>query len=491
MKISLGKSYKKDHQVTVLSTSEESPAIKPEYLDPETHKAIDTFMKGKKNNAIKAWCLSFVKGKDIQHLIICSTGNKPWSNYQMDKWVKAVLNSINATDAKKINIDVEGLMQASKATDTQKLIANLSQLLLHHQYSFNQYKSTASKRKKDDLSINLFGIHSDRDLKNQIELSKDIDEGKTLARNLANMPANDCNVKHLVEVASKLARNNKVKMATIGERQMKKLGMGAFLAVTRGSSQEGKIIILEYHGAGTNDPYHALIGKGLTFDTGGISLKPAGGMEEMKYDMCGAASVLGCCQAIISNKAKVNAIFVVAAAENMPSGDATRPGDIVTSHAGLTVEVLNTDAEGRLVLCDTISYIKKRYNPATIVDIATLTGACVVALGHHASALYSNNNKLLKRLENASNNSGDSVWPMPLWQEYQDQLSSNIADLPNISGGRDAGSVTAACFLSRFAEGTDWAHLDIAGTGWQSGKNKQATGRPTGLLTHYLLGQND
>lgn len=487
MTIALGKTYRADAQVTILATSEKKSTLKPDYLDKATQQAIASFMNGKKKAAIKAWCLSLAKGKSLQHIIICSTGNKPWNNYQMSQWVQAVLNAIATTGAKKIDIDIASLSSASKATNQQQLIAGLSQLLLHHQYSFTQYKSTSSA--KTNLSIQLFNTSNDSATKSQLELSKAIDQGTTLARNLANMPANDCDVNYLVGVARALAKNSKIKLTVIDEKQMKKLGMGAFLAVTRGSSQEGKILILEYKGAEAKDPYHALIGKGLTFDAGGISLKPAAGMEEMKYDMCGAASVLGCCQAIINTKAQVNALFVIAAAENMPSGDATRPGDIVTSHAGLTVEILNTDAEGRLVLCDTISYIQKQYKPKTMIDIATLTGACVVALGHHASALYTNNSTLSSKLEKAGQSSGDAVWRMPLWQEYQDQLSSNIADLPNISGGRDAGSITAACFLSRFAEGTDWAHLDIAGTGWFSGKNKQATGRPTALLTHYLLEQ--
>ena len=254
----------------------------------------------------------------------------------------------------------------------------------------------------------------------------------------------------------------------------------------RGSAEPSKLIVMKYQGA--EDPEespHVLVGKGITFDTGGISLKAGAGMDEMKFDMCGAASVFGTMKSVIALQPKLNVIAIVASAENMPDGRAIKPGDIVTTLKGLTVEILNTDAEGRLVLCDALTYAE-RFEPASVVDIATLTGACVIALGDHASGLFSNDDDLALDLLEAGESSWDRAWHMPLWDDYQQQLDSNFADLANI-GGRPAGSITAACFLSRFADKYPWAHLDIAGTGWDSGKQKGASGRPVGLLTRYLL----
>jgi len=263
--------------------------------------------------------------------------------------------------------------------------------------------------------------------------------------------------------------------------------MGSFLSVAKGSDLEGKLIVLEYKGAKKADQPVVLVGKGITFDTGGISLKPGAAMDEMKYDMCGAASVLGTLQTVVEMQLAINLVVVVAAAENMPSGGASKPGDIVTSMSGKTIEILNTDAEGRLVLCDALTYAE-RFNPKAVIDVANLTGACVVALGAHATGLYSNDDKLAESLLDAGVKSQDKAWHMPLWDEYQSQLDSNFADMANI-GGPKAGSVTAACFLSRFTESYAWAHLDIAGTAWLSGAAKGATGRPVSLLSEYLLGQ--
>jgi leucyl aminopeptidase len=255
--------------------------------------------------------------------------------------------------------------------------------------------------------------------------------------------------------------------------------------VARGSRQPPKLIVLQYRKGKASQKPVVLIGKGITFDAGGISLKPAAEMDEMKYDMCGAASALGTLQAVAELDLPINLIVVIPTCENLPDGDANKPGDIVTSMSGKTIEVLNTDAEGRLILCDAMTYVE-RYEPETVVDIATLTGACVIALGHHASGLFGNDEGLVKELAGAGEEAFDRAWPMPLWDDYQEQLKSNFADMANI-GGRPAGSITAACFLSRFAKKFDWAHLDIAGTAWVSGKHKGATGRPVPLLTHFLL----
>jgi len=263
--------------------------------------------------------------------------------------------------------------------------------------------------------------------------------------------------------------------------------MGAFLAVSQGSDTPGQLIVVQYNGGKAGEAPIALVGKGITFDTGGISLKPPAAMDEMKFDMCGAAAVLGATHAVIEAGLKINLVTLVAAAENMPSGGATRPGDIVTSASGKTIEILNTDAEGRLVLCDALTHAQT-FKPRTIIDVATLTGACIVALGSHASAVYANDDKLAHALLQAGQVSGDKAWHMPLWDEYQAALKSNFADLANV-GGRDAGSVTAACFLSRFVEDTQWAHMDIAGSAFLSGPRKGATGRPVPLLFTYLWDQ--
>jgi leucyl aminopeptidase len=269
------------------------------------------------------------------------------------------------------------------------------------------------------------------------------------------------------------------------EKDMKELGMGSLLSVSAGSDEPAKLIVLEYKGGSKKDAPIALVGKGITFDTGGISLKPGPAMDEMKYDMCGAASVLGTFKTLLELKPSINVVGVIAASENMPSGGATKPGDIVTSMSGQTIEILNTDAEGRLVLCDALTYTE-RFKPKVVIDIATLTGACVIALGNHASGLFSNNEELSAALLKAGQTANDRAWPMPLWDDYQKQLDSNFADIANI-GGKEGGSITAACFLSRFTKKFAWAHLDVAGTAWVSGGAKGATGRPVPLLVQYIL----
>jgi leucyl aminopeptidase len=271
------------------------------------------------------------------------------------------------------------------------------------------------------------------------------------------------------------------------EKDMEKLGMGSLLAVARGSEQPAKLIVLEYHGAAKKENPVVLVGKGVTFDTGGISLKPAAEMDEMKFDMSGAGSVLGTLQAVAEMKLPINVVGIIPATENMPGGKATKPGDVVTSLSGQTIEILNTDAEGRLILCDALTYAE-RYNPKVVIDIATLTGACVIALGNFTTGLMSNDDKLAQELLAAGEQAADRAWQLPLWDEYQDLLRSNFADIANI-GGRAAGTITAACFLSRFTKKYRWAHLDIAGTAWKSGKDKGSTGRPVPLLTQFLISQ--
>ncbi|WP_313395887.1 leucyl aminopeptidase, partial [Pseudomonas sp.] len=311
--------------------------------------------------------------------------------------------------------------------------------------------------------------------------------GMAFTRDLGNLPPNLCHPSFLAEQAKDLGKAHKgLKVDVLDEKKIKDLGMGAFYAVGQGSEQPPRLIVLNYQGAKKADKPFVLVGKGITFDTGGISLKPGAGMDEMKYDMCGAASVFGTLRAVLELQLPINLVCLLACAENMPSGGATRPGDIVTTMSGQTVEILNTDAEGRLVLCDTLTYAE-RFKPQAVIDIATLTGACIVALGSHTSGLMGNNDALVNQLLDAGKRADDRAWQLPLFDEYQEQLDSPFADMGNI-GGPKAGTITAGCFLSRFAKAYDWAHLDIAGTAWISGgKDKGATGRPVPMLTQYLL----
>jgi len=316
-----------------------------------------------------------------------------------------------------------------------------------------------------------------------------IAHGMDLARDLGNLPGNICTPTHLAERAQALAQELGFKCEVFDRAKLEELKMGSFLSVTNGSDQPPKFIVLEYFGGPKKQKPLVLVGKGITFDSGGISLKPGNDMDQMKFDMCGAASVLGAFRAVAELKAKVNLIGLVPTCENMPNGRATKPGDVVRSMSGQTIEVLNTDAEGRLILCDALTYAE-RYEPAAVVDIATLTGAMVIALGHIACGVFSNSDSLGRALLNAGEDAFDRGWQLPLWDDYQEALNSNFADFANI-GGRAGGSITAACFLSKFAKKFDWAHLDIAGVAWKEGKEKGATGRPVPLLTTWVLSQEN
>ncbi|MAL98940.1 MAG: leucyl aminopeptidase [Alteromonadaceae bacterium] len=352
-------------------------------------------------------------------------------------------------------------------------------------YRFSDYKSKKpAKQRLTQITVDVSG--SDKRLEQALKAGEAIGHGMNITRDLGNTPPNICHPEWLARQAKDLAKKQStLKVETLGEKDMKELGMNAALAVSAGSKQPARLIVIHYQGGKKGDQPHVLVGKGITFDTGGISLKPGEGMDEMKYDMCGAASVFGTMAALAELKPKVNVIGVIIAAENMPDGEATRPGDIVTTMSGQTVEILNTDAEGRLVLCDALTYVE-RFKPASVLDIATLTGACIIALGNQASAVMSNNDALAQKLVALGEQNGDRTWQLPLWDEYQRQLDSNFADMQNI-GGRPAGSITAACFLSRFTKTYTWAHLDIAGVAWLSGKEKGATGRPVPLLMDYVL----
>lgn len=379
--------------------------------------------------------------------------------------------------------------------------------LLNSSYRFETYKTKKSDAPK--LRHITFDITVSRqnasELQTLLDFQTAVHQGQSFARDLANQPPNVCFPAYLAEQAQALATAypDLLTVKVLGEKDMAKLGMNCFLAVSHGSEREGQLVLMEYNGQTTSptksnstkskktkksqtDLHNpiVMVGKGITFDTGGISLKPGLGMGEMKFDMGGAAAVLGMVKALCEARLPLQVVGVLACAENMPSGRATRPGDIVTAMNGKTVEILNTDAEGRLVLCDTLVYVQ-RYQPSVIIDMATLTGAMVVALGNVRTGMFSNDEDVIFELEQASETAYDRIWHMPLDEDYQEQLNSNMADMQNI-GGMPAGSVTAACFLSRFVEDTPWAHLDIAGTAWQAGKEPSGTGRPVPLLMHYL-----
>ena len=344
-----------------------------------------------------------------------------------------------------------------------------------------------AKDKADTFKQLVFAGNDDcaKELKAAVEQGVAMVEGMNLAKDLGNLPPNICTPTYLGKTAQGLSKKAGLKVEVLGRKQIEALGMGSFLSVAKGSDTPPQFIVMRHQGGKAGEAPIVLVGKGITFDTGGISLKPGEAMDEMKYDMCGAASVIGTMYSVSLMKLKKNVIGVIPTCENMPSGQATRPGDIVKSMSGQTIEILNTDAEGRLILCDALTYVE-RFKPAAVIDIATLTGACVIALGHVHSGLFSEDEGLVSELTKAGHASLDTVWRLPLDAAYHEQLKSNFADVANI-GGRPAGSVTAACFLSRFTEKYKWAHLDIAGTAWKSGAAKGSTGRPVPLLVNFLL----
>ncbi len=355
-------------------------------------------------------------------------------------------------------------------------------------YRFDQLKSDPKPPKRPLREITLAA--TDPNAANTLRLAashgKAAGAGVNLARDLGNLPGNVCTPSYLAEQALAMGKaNDRLSVEVLEEKDMEKLGMGALLSVSRGSRQPAKLIVMNYRGGKTKAKPIVLVGKGLTFDAGGISIKQSAGMDEMKFDMCGGASVFGTIAACLELKLPLNVVGVVPASENLPDGDANKPGDIVTSMSGQTIEVLNTDAEGRLILCDALTY-SERFKPELVVDMATLTGACVVALGQHASGLFSADDELADELLAAGQHSGDRAWRLPLWDDYQKLLDSNFADMANI-GGKYGGAITAACFLARYTKKYRWAHLDIAGAAWLTGEEKGATGRPVPLLTQFLL----
>ena len=422
--------------------------------------------------------------KPVQRILLVGCGDRDkFDRKGQLEFANAIGRALKGTQATDAVLYLDTL--PAKASDMRWLLPTLARGLVTARY---RYSETLSKP-ADPVRLSRVVVDAGKSLPASeagrlLKQGKLTGEGVNAARELANLPGNVCTPDYLAKEARKLGRKYKT-LATkvLDEKKMRELGMGSLLSVSAGSDEPARLIIMEYKGGKAKDQPYVLVGKGITFDTGGISLKPGAKMDEMKFDMGGAASVFGTMQAVCELGLPLNVVGIVAAAENMPSGRATKPGDVVTSMSGKTIEILNTDAEGRLVLCDALTYAE-RYKPAAVVDIATLTGACVVALGSHASGLYANKDSLAEELLSAGEESHDRAWRMPLWDDYQKQLNSNFADVANI-GGPGGGSITAACFLARFAEKYDWAHLDIAGSAWNSAP-KGATGRPVALLTRYL-----
>lgn len=430
--------------------------------------------------------LPAVAGIEAERVLMIGRGDGALKRGQLNTLLSA-LASATSNMGGSIALALSDL--DTDTTNTSALAKRTAQAL-----ATSQYRYTTTVTQKDDAPAatspeTLIWI-SDHDDVTDADLITGISTAKGInhARELGNLPANICTPAYLAEQARVLeSEHDRIRTRILDEDELETLGAGAFVSVSKGSVLPGQLIIMHYQGASDDSPWHMLVGKGVTFDTGGISLKPGAKMDEMKFDMCGAASVFGTMTALAELQPNINVVALVAAAENMPAGNASKPGDVVTSLAGTTIEILNTDAEGRLVLCDALTYGIEQFKPASVVDIATLTGACMAALGGVNSGLFTEDEALAGELLKASERSGDGLWRLPLQDDYQELLHSNFADIANI-GGPLAGATTAACFLSRFTKGTPWAHLDIAGTAWLSGgKDKGSTGRPVSLLVDYLL----
>lgn len=400
--------------------------------------------------------------------------------------IKAVVNKLLEKKIKTISWD---LLTFNPLLSTE-LVKQIPRILGEMTYQFDEFKSQKlPKTSLNKVTLLCYDKNNIKAINNNLLQGQIIANAINSTKTLANMPSNVCNAQYLAQQAKQLGKiHSSLKVTCLGEKELAKLNMNAYLAVGRGSENESIMTVIEYAGAKDKkaQPY-VLVGKGLTFDSGGISIKPSAGMDEMKYDMCGAATVFGVMQAVAELELPINVVGVMAGCENMPDGNAYRPGDILTTMSGTTVEIINTDAEGRLVLCDALTYVA-RYNPKTVIDIATLTGACIVALGHHYTGVMGNNEKLIAQLVSSSNKAGDKAWALPIDNDFQQQIKSTCADIVN-SCGRDGGTITAACFLSHFTKKYKWVHLDIAGTAWKSGANKGATGRPVAMLIQYLLDQ--
>ncbi len=427
--------------------------------------------------------LPAVPGVPCERVLLVGLGKeKEFGDKAYRDAVRAAIKAVSGTGARDATLYLADLPMKKRAADWRAEQAVL--VAMDATYRFERMKS------KSEAPAPLARITLACDKageKTAIEAGaargQAIAQGVNLAKDLGNLPGNVCTPTYLADQARALAETHGLALEVLEQDEMERLGMGSLLSVAKGSDEPPKFIVLQHNGANDSKPV-VLVGKGITFDSGGISIKPAAEMDEMKYDMCGAASVLGALRAVAEMALPLNVVGIIPTCENMPNGRANKPGDVVTSMSGQTIEVLNTDAEGRLILCDALTYAE-RFEPAAVVDIATLTGACVIALGHVATGLLANDDGLARELLHAGEEAYDRAWQLPLWDDYAEQLKSNFADMANI-GGRPGGTITAAAFLGKFARKYDWAHLDIAGTAWKSGKDKGGTGRPVPLLLHFL-----
>ena len=487
-KIKSGNPEKQQSSCLVLAVFEDQG------MSPST-RIIDRSSKGQISRLLKRGDISGECGESI---LIPEIANIPAHRVLLlgcgkeSEFDSSKLQKVTATLIQQLldkNISEAMLFLAELECEDTELSTRIEQIIIQAAYSSYHFDTTKSKKQKKNSVIKKLTLFipdrsSQNIAKEAVEAGKAVASGVKLARDLGNLPGNICTPSYLANQAKELATEFNMKLKVLNEKAMEKLSMGALLSVSRGSRQEARLIVLEHRGGDSKQAPVVLVGKGLTFDAGGISLKPSNAMDEMKYDMCGGASVLGTMRAIAEMKLPINVVAIVPSSENMPDGDANKPGDVVTSMSGQTIEILNTDAEGRLILCDALTYAE-RFRPSAVIDVATLTGACVVALGSHASAVFSNKENLAEELIDAGIKSRDRVWYMPLWPEYNQQLKSNFADMANI-GGPKAGAITAACFLARYTKEYNWAHLDIAGTAWLSGSKKGSTGRPVRLLCEFL-----
>ena len=423
--------------------------------------------------------LGNVEGYKSRRVLVVGLGELPLTKKNFIKALKSLSSAMSNSKVNNVvipSVEVEG-------ADESWIQISIARVLKNESYKVNK---VGVKEEKSDILLEAVNIYSKNNGASEIQKGVAIANGMALTRELGDLPPNICTPTYIADTAKSIAKTYGLECEILEESDMESLGMHSLLSVSKGSSQPGKLISLKYSNAGNDAPI-VLVGKGVTFDSGGISLKPGSGMDEMKYDMCGAASVLGTMSAIAEMNLKVNLIVVVPAVENMPAHNASKPGDVVKSMSGQTIEILNTDAEGRLILCDALTYCEK-YKPKTVIDIATLTGAVIIALGKHHSGVMSNDQDLADALKISGESAQDTVWQLPLDEEYDDQLKSNFADMANI-GGREAGTVTAGCFLARYTKKYSWAHIDIAGTAWLGGSKKGATGRPVPLLTQYIMDQ--
>lgn len=434
----------------------------------------------------QTWLLHDIPGLKASRVLVAGLGKKEEFtaasyNKACSASAQALGHNISSASSYLPGIEVEGRSAAWR-------VRQASSQAMAARYRYTETKSNEDSQADKPLTTLRLALDEAEDdaCKQALIQGRALGAGTCLARELGNLPGNICTPTYLANEGRQLAEHyNSISCNILEEQDMAELGMDALLSVSRGSRQPAKLIVMEYRGGKQDDAPVALVGKGLTFDAGGISLKPAAAMDEMKFDMCGSASVFGALKACAEMNLPLNIVGVVPSSENLPDGDANKPGDVITSMSGQTIEILNTDAEGRLILCDALTYTAQ-FKPAAVIDIATLTGACVIALGAHASGLMANDDALAEEILAAGESSGDRAWRLPLWDDYQQQLDSNFADMANV-GGREAGSITAACFLSRYTRDMSWAHLDIAGTAWTKGNTKGATGRPVALLTEFLM----